>query len=377
MKVDVAVVGGGPAGATVAREAARGGLRVVLLERSPNAPLRCAGIISLEARKELGIPEELVLERLVGVVVHGPKGAQAVLTAGSPKALVIDRLGLDRHLRTQAREAGAAVWEGVPAQGWEPPFLITPREKIATGFLVGADGAVSGVSRWAGLSGPGELLAGYQAEIEATPRYPGHAEIFLDPGIAPGFFGWAVPAGERVRVGLVTTEGNRGYGSLRGLLKRTFPGARVCSLAGGLVPIGPPPRTATGGVFLVGDAAGQVKPLTGGGIYYGGVAAKLLGGLLSRGCPEEYERQWRAALGTEIEFGLRARGAFLSLTPDELDYLVSLLREPAVGEFLLSRGDMDRPSRLLRELRRATHLWPLGLKALNALGGFARFAEFL
>ncbi|RLE29971.1 geranylgeranyl diphosphate reductase, partial [Candidatus Acetothermia bacterium] len=66
LRVDLAVVGGGPAGSIVAREAARGGLKVVLLERAPKAPLRCTGIISTKAGEELGIPGGLVLERLVG-----------------------------------------------------------------------------------------------------------------------------------------------------------------------------------------------------------------------------------------------------------------------------------------------------------------------
>lgn len=377
IRADVVVVGGGPAGATVAREAARGGLRVVLLERSPDAPLRCAGIVSLGAKEALGIPGELVLERLVGVVIHGPGRGRAVLTAASPKAVVIDRVRWDRYLRSRAREAGASVWEGVAARGWDSGVLLTSRGPIAAEYLVGADGAVSGVAAWAGLPRPRELLVGYQAEVAAPPRYPGHAEIFLDPGIAPGFFGWAVPAGDRVRVGLLTTEGVGARGRLSALLRRAYPGGKVLSCSGGIVPIGPPAVTSGGGVFLVGDAAAQTKPLTGGGIYYGGLAARALGRLLARGDPGGYEGAWRGELGREIALGLRVRRAFLSLSPAELDRLVSLLGEPAVREFLLSRGDMDRPSRVLRELRRAPHLWPLGLRFLEALGGLSRLPELL
>jgi len=377
LRVDLAVVGGGPAGSIVAREAARGGLKVVLLERAPNAPLRCTGIISTEAGEELGIPGGLVLERLVGVVVHGPQGTRAVLTGDSPKALVLDRVGLDKYLRNEAREAGATVWEGVSAKGWDHSVLFTSEEKLAPELLVGADGALSGVARWAGLPPPQEILAGYQAEVEAEPRYPGHAEIFLDPGIAPGFFAWAVPAGKLLRVGLVTHRGGEGYGHLKSLLLREFPESRVVRISGGLIPLGPPPRTATERVFLVGDAAAQTKPLTGGGLYYGGLAAKLLGRLLSEGRQAEYEKAWREKLGREIEFALRARRAYLDLSPAKLDYLVSLLRDPELGKFLLTRGDMDRPSRILGELRRTPHLWPLGLKVLKTLGGFSRFAQFL
>lgn len=376
LKVDVAVVGGGPTGSIIAREAAGGGLRVVLLERSPNAPLRCTGIISPRAQEELGIPEGFVLERLQGVVVHGPKGAQAVLTGDSPKALVIDRVGLDRYLRREAAVAGAMVWEGVAAAGWESPVLFTSKGKMAAEVLVGADGAMSGVARWAGLPGPQELLAGYQAEIEMKPRYPGHAEIFLDPEIAPGFFAWAVPAGGLLRVGLATVERSRGHWLLKAFLSREFPHARVVRVSGGLVPIGPPPCTASERAFLVGDAAAQVKPLTGGGLYYGGLGAKILGRLLVRGRQGEYEEAWRGELGREIDLALRARWAYLELSPGELNHLVSLLRDPELGRFLLSRGDMDRPSRILGELQRAPHLWPLGLKALKVLGGFPRFVRF-
>lgn len=376
-KVDLAVVGGGPAGAIVAREAAAGGARVVLFERAPRAPLRCAGLISTRAVNELGVPRDLVLAEIRGVVIHGPKGSEASLFSPEPKAMVIDRKRLDARLRACARDAGARVMEGASVLGWDGSVLYTSAGKFRPGILVGADGAMSAVARWAGLPGPREILIAYQAEVTAPSEQPDRVEIFLGRDHAPGFFAWAVPAGETIRVGLATTEARRAPDLLRRFLARRSPGARVRGISGGLIPIGPPARTSAGRTFLVGDAAAQVKPLTGGGLYYGGTAARLLGRLIAGGEPAEYEAGWRERFGREIEFGLRARRAFLALSDGELDRLVAILGDRALSAFLVERGDMDYPSRLVHELKRAPRLWPLGLRALTAVGGLSRLGDLL
>ena len=376
-QVDLAVVGGGPAGAIVAREAAAGGARVVLFERAPNAPLRCAGLISTRAAEELGVPRDLILSEIHGVTIHGPGGSEATLSAPVPKGVVIDRVRFDAYLRGRAREAGVQVMEGVPVLGWDGDVLHTPAGTFRPGILVGADGAISGVARWAGLPGPRELLVAYQAEVAARAEGSDRVEIYLGRDHAPGFFAWAIPAGETVRAGLATTDAKGGLELLRRFLARRFPHAPIRGVSGGLIPLGPPGRTSRERVFLVGDAAAQVKPLTGGGLYYGGVAARLLGRLIAAGNPGEYERTWREELGGEIEFGLRARRAILLLSDGELDRLVGLLRDPALSAFLAERGDMDYPSRLIPELKRSPQLWAIGLKALAALGGLSRLHELL
>jgi len=376
-KIDLAVVGGGPAGAIVAREAAAGGAKVVLFERSPHAPLRCAGLISTRAADELGVSRDLVLAEIHGAVIHGPGGSDAALLSSRPKAVVIDRKRLDARLRARARDAGARVMEGVSVLGWDGTALHTTAGKFRPGILVGADGAMSAVARWTGLPGPREVLVAYQAEVAVRSGRPDRVEIFLGRDHAPGFFAWAIPAGDTVRAGLATTETKGAADLLRRFLARRFPNAPIRGVSGGLIPIGPPARVSAGGTFLVGDAAAQVKPLTGGGLYYGGTAARLLGRLIADGEPAEYEARWREKLGREIEFGLRARRAFLALSDGELNRLVAVLGDRALSAFLAERGDMDYPSRLVRELKRAPQLWSLGLKALAAVGGLSRLGELL
>ncbi|MGY4707628.1 geranylgeranyl reductase family protein [Candidatus Bipolaricaulota sp. J31] len=376
-QVDLAVVGGGPAGAIVAREAAAGGARVVLFERAPNAPLRCAGLISTRAVEELGVPRELILSEIRGVTIYGPEGSEASLSSSLPKGAVIDRVRFDAYLRGRAREEGVRVMEGVSVLGWDGNALYTSAGTFRPGILVGADGAVSGVARWAGLPRPRETLVAYQAEVVAQAEEPHHVEIFLGRDHAPGFFAWTIPAGETIRIGLATIEAKEAPRLLHRLLARRFPHAPVGRVSGGLIPIGPPGSTSKGRVFLVGDAAAQVKPLTGGGLYYGGLAARLLGRLISAGNPGEYERSWREELGREIEFGLRARRAILLLSDAELDRLVRLLRDRTLSTFLIERGDMDYPSRLVPELKRSPQLWAIGLKALAAVGGLSRFHGLL
>ncbi len=372
LRADVAVVGGGPCGAMAAAVAARGA-KVLLLERAPERRPVCAGIISLKALEELELPRRLVLSELRGAVFHGPDGIGVTLTAPEPKAVVVGRPALDRFLRERAAEAGVEVlWEA--AVGWDGRELRTSGgERMIPEVLIGADGALSGVARWAGLPGPEEILVAFQAEVEAELERADHVELFLGREFAPGFFAWAVPAGNRVLIGLASTTGKKGIEYLRSLLRRHFPGARVLSLRAGLIPIGSPPRTSRGRVLLVGNAAAQTKPLSGGGIYFGAMAARIAGELAAAGRPADYEGAWRAILWREIHFGLRARKLFLSLSDAELKKLLGFLSRREIQEFLVTEGDFDRHSELLRALRGRPDLWPLGMELLRALGGLGRF----
>ncbi len=366
------VVGGGPSGAVAAAVAARG-TKVLLLERAPERKPVCAGIISPRASEELGLPQSIVLAELRGAIIHGPDGLTVTLTAPEPRAVVVGRPALDRLLRERAAEAGAEIlWEA--AIGWDGRELRTSGgERLVPEVLIGADGALSGVARWAGLHGSEEILVAFQAEVEAELERVDHVELFLGREFAPGFFAWVVPAGEKALVGLASTTGRRGVEYLRSLLRRRFPGARIISLRAGLIPIGPPPRTSRDRVLLVGNAAAQTKPLTGGGIYFGTMAARIAGELAAAGRPGDYEGAWREILWREIHFGLRARRLFLSLSDADLGELLRFLSREELKDFLVMEGDFDYPSKLLRALRGRPDLWPLGMELLRALGGLGRF----
>ncbi len=318
------------------------------------------------------------MARIRRAIVVSPKGRPIEFSSRSIKAYVIDRAGLDELLIARARAEGVEVARGVAAVGLSGDELATTAGRVRFSVLVGADGVVSQVANWAGLPRPRELLVGVQAVV-AAPAPTDAVEVHLGRGVAPGFFAWVVPAGDRVRVGLATCDWRAARGLLVAFLSRRFPAARVGGWTGGLIPIGPPEKTVSGRVLLVGDAAGQVKPISGGGLYFGTVGARLAGEAAARG-PEalpDYERRWREELGEEISFGLAARRVFLELTDPELDRALAAIASPRLVGLLADRADIDYPSRLLAVVRSSPGVWGPLLAAARALGGIGRLRRLV
>ncbi len=354
---DVAVVGGGPAGALAAWASAKRGAKTLLLERAPNARAACAGLVSPETAEALSVPKNLVLREIFALRVFSPKGKVYEIRGEKPKGLVLDRTGLNRWLRSQAEKAGAEILrtEALAVCG---KTLVTKKEEVGFAVLLGADGARSFVAKALGLPLPGEILVGLQAEIRA--ELDDTVEVHF--GIVPDFFAWAIPAEEGVcRVGLATSLGRKAISFLRDFLAQRFPKAEVLRIRAGLIPIGPPPRTAEKFVLLVGNAAGQVKPLTGGGLAFIARCAPLAGELAAQGekALREYERAWRERVGEELEFGLRGRKLFLKLSPADLEQILGVLAQSKITRFLAKEGEIDHLSLLPRKLLRRPDLWPM------------------
>jgi len=128
---------------------------------------------------------------------------------------------------------------------------------------------------------------------------------------------------------------------------------------GGL-PLGPPAAASSDRFLAVGDAAGQVKPTSGGGIYPGLVAAKIAGKVAAAAALDddcsmkrlgEYDRLWRAALGRELDVGLRANRMLNKMSPEDLDEVVCYLAgKPSLLRIIEAHGDIDRPSSLMAKM---------------------------
>ncbi len=371
------IVVGAAAGAVAARSAVLAGARVLLIERSPNRPPRCTGLVGPRSLDLLGPPARLVLREIRAVRVVAPTGGTVEFRAPRPKGYVLDRSGLDRWLLEQAADAGAVVRSPVAAVGVAGRVLRTTAGPVSFEVLIAADGAASTVRRWTQLPPPEEILVGVQARVE-VPVAEDEVEVHPGNAVAPGGFAWVVPAEEgTARVGLIASSGRSAMDLLSKFLIRRFPGRRVLARESGLVPIGPSAHTVGDGVLLVGDAAGQVKPLSGGGILFGTIAARIAGEVAAQGAGAlpEYEARWRAEIGDEIAFGLRARKAFLALTDQDLDRIVPALDRPPIHRLVSAAGDIDRPSHLARAVLTRPDVWAAVVPAVRAVGGWARMRE--
>jgi digeranylgeranylglycerophospholipid reductase len=396
-RVDVLVVGAGPAGSTLAGELARRGHSVRIVEEHPGVghPVQCAGLVSDRVLELAGHPN-VVRRPVRGATVFGPSLGRVQFDAPVPKAFVIDRAGLDIALADRATRAGATLTSGVKFDGLarSPSGLPIARlvrgsgapEEVEARVIVGADGVASAVARALRIRRPVEILPAYEVEFSESPGDPDQVEVYLGNSISPGLFGWWIPDGAGgARVGVAVSAGpttaKSYYDRLVAVLARRF-GAPLRGPTKVLVsgiPIGLLARTVTDRGLLVGDAAAQVKPLSGGGIFTGmrcaGLAAETIDAALRTDdlrarALGAYDRAWREELGSEFERALYLRRVMVRLKDPDLDRIITALDAAELKGAIVAFGDIDFPSRLARQLfLRSPSLVRYFPQALGALWG--------
>lgn len=369
MHPQLVVIGGGPAGSTVAAHAS--GLDTIVVEEhaSVGTPVQCTGLVHPRV-VELASASETVLNTITGLKLFFPGGRMLDVGSNEPKAFVIDRRRFDEILSARAVDGGAKLLTGHRFKGFERiegalrVRLAGPEgpKHIETPLLVGADGYKSSVGRCAGLGPCRETVRGIQAELDVRLEDQEKVEVYLGSKVAPGFFAWVLPCGERTRVGLgVSAEHGAPNVYLAALIKRRgLDGARRTALNAGIIPIGPPRRTVADNIVLVGDAAAHVKPLSGGGLLLGMRSARsaaqtamgaIASGDLSERSLSTYEDAWREDIGKEIDRGMLIRKVFTGMNDRKLDEVGRMLDRDDVKE-VLATGDIDYPSKLARPLLR-------------------------
>jgi flavin-dependent dehydrogenase len=229
-------------------------------------------------------------------------------------------------------------------------------------MMIGADGYKSRVSEIACLSQAKERIKGLQVDLDIADR-DDVLDVYVGRKVAPGFFAWRIPCGDFIRVGVCISQGNSPPSHyLRSLLRQLeLDDEKVLGRISGVIPIGFLPKTYADRTLLIGDAAGQAKPLSGGGLYTGIIAAGIAAdvalaaheeGDLSAVRLSEYQRKWKDEIGKELERGYLIRKAYLRLSDKRLDALGRTLDRPEVKE-VLSTGDIDFPSLLAPQIIKA------------------------
>lgn len=345
---DVVVVGGALAGSRTAQLVAESGKNVLLIEENSNVghPCKCTGLVSWRIKEILPtLPENLVVNTVRDARFHSPGGSSFVLKSKNP-VYVIDRPGLDRYLFELAAEAGAQTKTGEKFLSYEKKEghleVRTDRGTYKTKILIGADGANSVVGRSAGFEYPENYVVGVQTTVRGNFD---KVELWFGSKVSPNFFAWVVPENENMaRVGLATDR-NAGNYYQEFLRKRI--GDFEKPNVGGIIRPGIMKRTSAERIMVVGDAACQVKPYSGGGIIFGLIASGIcadaaLAALRKKDFSsgfflENYDRVWKGRLEGAIKRGMTL---YKLITSGDKSVEV-LMFVGRVGSKIFSKLDMD------------------------------------
>lgn len=357
---DAVVVGGGPVGSYIACRLAARGYRVLVLERRARAGERvcCTGIVGQECVATFAIADKTILRRVNSASLFSPSGNRLHLRRPEPQACILDRAAFDIDMVERAQRAGAdfnfnsrvsdVILEKdgvtVTALGDSKESKIPARVAVvATGFTPGFIGRL-------GLGTFRDFTVGVQAEVEL--RDINEVEVYFGD-VAPGFFGWIVPTTPPMaRVGLMSRQ-NAGLLLRKWLAQLAAQGSIASanvSISYGGIPLKPLTRTYGERLLVAGDAAGQVKPTSGGGIYYGLLSAEIAAATLYPALADDdlstrrlarYERGWRKKLGRELRLGYWARRLFERLSHRQIDRLFEIVRAGGIDEALLKAEDLS------------------------------------
>ena len=360
---DVVVVGAGPAGTLAARMLANRNYDVLVMEnhKVPGLPQHCTGLISEETLRMSGVKPDIFNTFHAAEFVF-PNGKSIVVRSSNTKAVVVDRADLDMKMAEAAADAGARFAYSTKYSSHEVKdsvFVDTDNATYKARMLIGADGASSSVALTLGENRPKEYVRGIQVDVDREMDDQDTFKVFLGNDIAPGFFAWQIPCGDFTRIGLCTSwdAGLPSEYLSRFLIDRGLQG-KVSKVYSGKIPLGGRPFLCGDRCMLAGDAAGFVKPLSGGGLYPAFKANEHLVRVLSA-CLDantltskdlsEYTRACNSDFLKELNHAYGFRRKFKKLSDDNFnriyDYIMKYNLVPTLNEL-----DIDHPANALRKV---------------------------
>ncbi len=372
MMHDVLVVGGGPAGCHTASLLAKKGLDVQLLEEHPviGEPVDCSGVIGAESFETLGLPESLKLAEISALTLVSPSELEVYFSPPSPLAYVIDRAAFDRSIADRTTASGAVVHLGshvvdlrVQSDGVEVAYTQllngrstsdTERKTLRGGMAILAGGPRYGLQKKLKMGYPANFLRTAQTELPAQGI--AGTKVFLGSRVAPGSFAWIIPfrrgSQQFARIGVSAKVNAVPF--LNSLLLQLNRAGHVPSpdatVRSWVIPVSPLERTYAERVLAVGDAAGQTKPTTGGGIFYGLLCAEAAAqtaemafkaGDFTAGSMRTYEEIWRGKLGREMKTGSFFRRLAERLTDKEIDALFRVVQSDGILSAITKKARFD------------------------------------
>ncbi|MCD6237311.1 MAG: NAD(P)/FAD-dependent oxidoreductase [Thermoplasmata archaeon] len=368
MRYDVVVVGSGPAGSVTARFAAESGAKVLVIERRREigVPVLCGEGISRKIDSWGMLDgDKWIARKMDGARIYAPNGTMVKLSAeqaGNETGYVIYRDVFDKELARKAMVAGAEYMMNTKAVGLikddnggikgVKALHFDEEIEIEADIIVGADGVESRVGKWAGINTtlrPKDLESCAQYTLANVDCQDAYVDFFLGKEKAPGGYIWVFPKdNDTANVGIGVLANLSKPGMAKELLDKfiasddRLKNGQPLRFLAGAVPVARPIETVRDNIMLVGDAARQVDPITGGGLTHSLEVGKIAGEVIGKAVEEqnfcreflmEYERRWKKAIGKKMERNYMVKEIMLSFDDKTLNMLADSLKDYKFDEF--------------------------------------------
>lgn len=367
-------MGGGACGSFSAFSAAKAGANAIVFEEHEaiGIPSYCAGHLSLSGLKRLGLlplPKRVVENEFRKAVFYSPCGKEFSVRFSSPVTCVVNRERFDQYVAELAMKAGVQYRLGVRVESLvlENNFvkgIVVSREgknrKLTSNIVIDAEGISSNLSKKARLPtlNRSAVVNAVHAEVDKIDNVESdEVEVYLGRKYAPGFYAWIIPRrDDSAKIGLATKIGNpkrylQRFVRNHPIASEKLKGSKIVKESFHPITLGGAiRRTYHNGLIIVGDAASQVKPTTGGGLIFGLLCSKIAGEVATKavmgndysaGFLSQYQSRWKRAIGFELTAMRCLRLMLDRLSDDEFDKLIELCSKFEVGEILEKCGDLD------------------------------------
>jgi geranylgeranyl reductase family protein len=343
---DTVVAGGSVAGLLCAREIASKGNSVLVIEEDYEigTPEHCGGLVSTKGLEKLGIiPFGKTFDHIIdSAVIYAPNGNNFTINSKKQKVAEISRRELDKQIAHQAQKNGAVIRVKTSFQKLTEEGVRTSEGEIKCKIFVDA----RGISALINKDREG-ILSSAQYEIYANWIKKGKIEVFFNQEKYPGFFAWIIPSGEgKGKIG-VAGKGIKVAEILEEFLEKKGDYSIIRKIFAPIWIKGPIKKFVENKTVIVGDAAGQAKPTTSGGIYTSGMGGILAGKAISKFLKsnkisdlEEYQKSWIKQFGEEFEKQLWARKILERIDNNTINKLFEAITPDIIKE-ISEKDDFD------------------------------------
>lgn len=349
----ITIIGAGPAGLYTAYLLAKQGKEVNVFEehKEIGMPVQCTGITTSHLNDLIEIKKEFLVNKINTARVYS--GNDFIDFKLKKENLVLDRKKFDQYLAKKAEKADADIFLNRRFIGKENNGIIIKNlnngkiKRIKTDILIGADGPLSKISRLINKNKI-DFWTGVQARVKIKTG-KNIFETHLG-NITPNFFAWVVPENNNIaRVGLATTKNVNAYFD-KFLKLKNIKQKAIIEYQAGIIPIYNPKlkiKNKENNIFLVGDAATQVKATTGGGIIPSLLASKILVDSIIKN--KDYKKELKKTIGKDLFISLKIRGILNKLSDKDYDYLIKLFKNKKIKN-IIEQYDREFPSKFIMKL---------------------------